>query len=455
MFAIAAESGRPLSASSQQRILAWYAQRAPTALDTPPQLSAMPPSPLAEAVTVLFDAQSPLSIAAVAHVQFAQLNAAGSPALLYGDMASGVVGSWTIGSGVPHITQLAKLRSVAHLQPVDFDRDGRVDILAADLGLRSPSDERLGAVVLLHQGADGRFSPLYLAQNLGRVADARAFDYDADGDLDIVVAEFGFRRVGSVFLMENRTARSSVTPTTFARITLDRRAGALRTEVADLDGDGRLDIIAGIAQQHESVTVYWRSANGFEPQEILVAPHPNWGLNGLVTGDVDGDGDLDVVVANGDSMDDGVMLKPYHGVTLLKNLGHRRFERSQIAPLYGATGLALHDLDGDGDLDVLASTWLQQPPTAATDRELADIVRVGLAGIVWFEQDAAGRFRRHRLAAAGRSVPSFAIWASATAGESLLAAGRFDFEAKKGARSGRLEVIDIWRWPPRPISSKP
>src|SRR5262249_40869855 len=100
---------------------------------------------------------------------------------------------------------LASLPHPVHTQVVDLDGDGIQDILVACLGEFLPTDRRCGKVVWLRGDKTGRFTPITLLEGVGRVADVRAADFNGDGKLDLVVAVFGWRRVGSVVVLENRT----------------------------------------------------------------------------------------------------------------------------------------------------------------------------------------------------------------------------------------------------------
>src|SRR5262249_15801998 len=152
------------------------------------------------------------------------------------------------------------------------------------------TDERLGGVFWLKGRPDGSYKPLILANGLGRVADVQAADFDGDGDLDLIVAEFGFLATGGILLLENRTTdpdRPNFVPTT-----VDPRHGPIHVPVADLNGDGRPDFVALISQEHETVVAFLNAGKGrFRPEVIYTAPHPAFGSSGIQLVDLDGDGD--------------------------------------------------------------------------------------------------------------------------------------------------------------------
>ena len=118
-----------------------------------------------------------------------------------------------------------------------------------------------------------RSPPITLAGGLGRVADVQAADFDGDGDLDLVVAEFGWLETGAILLLENRTTDAE--PTVFVPSTVDPRHGAIHVPVADLNGDGRPDFVALISQEHETVVAFLNAGGaGSVPRSSTPRPTP-------------------------------------------------------------------------------------------------------------------------------------------------------------------------------------
>jgi hypothetical protein len=202
-----------------------------------------------------------------------------------------------------------------------------------------------------------------------------------------VVAAFGLFTRGGILLLENRT--SDWKEPLFVSTTLDERAGALHVPTADLDGDGRIDFVTLLAQQHETVVAFLnRGAGAFEKKTIFAARTPAWGSTGIDLVDFDGDGDRDVLMTNGATLDDATV-KPWHGVRWLENQGRFPFEPRELAALPGAHRARAADLDGDGDLDVAVAAFLPDPERR----------HGALVSLAWLERKADGTFERHALQA--------------------------------------------------------
>ena len=321
---------------------------------------------------------------------------------------------------------IARLNHPAHIEPVDLDKDGRGDLLVADLGSFQPADHSDGAVYWLRGRADGSYVPVALATKLPRTSDARAADFDGDGDLDVIVGSFGWRTTGNVTLLENRTTDWK-TPA-FTPKVIDPRTGAIHVPTIDIDKDGKPDFIALLAQQHESVIAFVNRGKGLEftPKIIYEAPHPNWGSSGIDLVDLDKDGDTDVLLTHGDTFDDFV-LKPYHGVIWLENTGTFPFVEHRLATLPGAQRAQAADLDGDGDLDVVVSAFVSGEATPT------------LASLVWLEQTAPGRFERHTLEAGTPSHATLDLGDVDGDGRPDIVAGWFALGKGLGSWA------DIWR----------
>ena len=240
----------------------------------------------------------------------------------------------------------------------------------------SPSAER-GARVAGPLGAERNASPVsanygqgYGAGDLGLtdvgfISTPSIVDLDGDGDLDVLVGEY----YGDFTYFEN-TALPGAAPTygpaqvnPFGLVAVD--LGSVPA-VVDLDGDGDLDVLAG---SYSGSFAYYRNTAGAGATPAFAPPEINpFGLTGVggvgsatsshpSVADLDGDGDLDVLSGRSDG--DLVYFENTAGPG-----GSPVFAPRQANP-FGLTNVmavgygydskpAVADLDGDGDLDVLA-----------------------------------------------------------------------------------------------------
>ncbi|HUG52911.1 MAG TPA: VCBS repeat-containing protein, partial [Vicinamibacteria bacterium] len=201
---------------------------------------------------------------------------------------------------------------------VDWDGDGRLDVLTAAEGVvvfhRNLGGSRAVADMALAEGVYLRANGVPIQLDFPRL---RAADIDADGDLDL----FAGTEEGRVYLFRNVGTRS--TPVLEGGRLLaffeymDAKAGV---EVADFDGDGRLDFVVGRYWERthhaEQPRVFGRlyrnvgtsSAPRFEPRDALSgAPYterfqPADALrqNGVRAVDWDEDGRMDLLAGDTD-----------------------------------------------------------------------------------------------------------------------------------------------------------
>jgi hypothetical protein len=342
----------------------------------------------------------------------------------------------------PRWKLLGKVKAPAHAEVVDLDGDGIPDVLVANLGIFFPTDALVGSVVWLRGRPDGGFTAVTLLDGVGRVADVQAADFRGTGKKDLVVGVFGSRNTGEVLLLENQT--TDWDHPKFVPRVLDDRHGTIHVPVADLNGDGKPDFVALISQEHETVVAFLNEGGGrFRKETIYTAPHPAYGSSGIQLVDLDGDGNLDVLYTNGDTLDPPYILKPYHGVQWLENPGNGKFPWAHhpLAAMYGAMRAVAADVDGDGRPDVIAVSYLpgeEFPQRAALRPD----------SVLLLHQVAPGRFVPHPLETDTCDHVTCAAGAWDGDGRVHLAVGNFTLtRASAGADS-----VGLWKnlGPPRP-----
>ena len=326
----------------------------------------------------------------ISFLRWTDLKRDGQPVLLACDMKRGGVFALDLRDRHSRLRTLTQLENPCHVEPCDLDGDGAVDLVVAELGSFRASDHDRGKVVWLRRrDSVDDYEKIVLASGLGRIADVRPADFDGDGDVDLVVAEFGHRKTGKIFLFRNMTEASDRPH--FEIEVVDSRPGPIHVPVHDLNGDGHPDFFALVSQEYECVAAFLNQGNAqFRMQTLWAAPDPTFGSTGIQLVDLDKDGDMDVLYTNGDTFDEQY-IKPTHGIQWLENLGGQQFAYRRLTDMPGVHRALAGDIDLDGDLDIIASSWLhdQLYPENAASRPMASIVCL--------EQTSAGVFAHHTL----------------------------------------------------------
>jgi FG-GAP-like repeat/Dihaem cytochrome c len=341
---------------AMESVLRYYERRAPEVLppaERPPEGTAGPPTFERRGYRPPGAGSPP----GVAHVNLVHLRRKDKLDVLVCDALNKEVLVFSPYESPPSWKVIARGLCCAHAEVVDLDGDGNLDVILACLGNFYATDDRVGSVVWLKGAADGTFTPITLLDGVGRIADVRAADFHGNGKLDLVVAEFGWHEVGSILLLENQT--TDWAKPTFVPRTLDQRHGTTHVPVADLNGDGKPDFVAAISQEFESVVAFLNQGDGqFTKETIFTGSHPTLGTNGIQLADLNGDGKLDVLLSNGDSLDPPYLLRPDHGITWLENRGQYPFTPHRLANSYGAGSPVAADFRGTGRLDVAYVNFL-------------------------------------------------------------------------------------------------
>ena len=209
--------------------------------------------------------------------------------------------------------------------PADINRDGITDLITSNAN---------GVISVLMGKGGGAFAvPATIATFAGGAPSIVAADFNGDGNTDVAVS---VKAANSVWVYLGHGDSTFGSPSKFPTA-----ASPAQTAVGDVNGDGRLDIVAVTAT---GFSVLLGSGNGAFKSAMNTSGASGSTL--LALGDVNGDGHLDVIVGNGFDTD----------VEFL-GLGDGHFTKTNNI-IYASqieSQLQLADLDGDGHLDMVVA----------------------------------------------------------------------------------------------------
>ena len=240
----------------------------------------------------------------------------------------------------------------------DLDGDGDLDVLST-----SGIDD---AIAWYENQSGGTFSDRRIITTLSFAPDfVHTADFDGDGDADVIAGD----DIGIAWYENEGDGRFSS-----GRVVRSGARGSTSARAADLDGDGDADVLS--ASYNDEIAWHENLGGGEFSEQRTIATAAGWHWS-VHAADLDGDGDPDVLATSSAP----VVESEHWRMVWHENLGGGQFSVQRvITDNVGAQMVASADLDGDGDVDVLAAFYYQ-------DR------------VAWYENLGGGAFSQQRAIA--------------------------------------------------------
>jgi hypothetical protein len=227
---------------------------------------------------------------------------------------------------------------ISNIQTADLDGDGLMDIIVCDC--------KSSSVNWIRQYPAGVYTETVLSDGLNAPAHAQVIDFDKDGDKDILVAVLGLLfpsndKIGSVIILEN-DGKNHFTK----HVVADKIARVSDVRAGDLDGDGDMDL--AVAQfGYDDGETRWIENLGNWQFKSHILQNLSGPINVEIV-DIDKDGDLDII---------SLVSQEWEEIYCFINDGKGNFTSRLLYGSsnedFGSSGIYICDLDKDGDDDIL------------------------------------------------------------------------------------------------------
>ncbi len=226
----------------------------------------------------------------------------------------------------------------------DVDADGKPDLIVANAVANSISILKNGSTIgNISIGTKTDFSASASPRSIA------ANDLDGDGKPDIVVTNFNSGNAASISVFRNTSTAGNISMA--AKTDYSTGNGSIGTAIADMDGDGKPDIL--VASGNSGFVSFFKNVS--TPGTIMLAPKIDIPLRGhadnIVTADLDNDGRPDLITSNFSGT----------SISVLRNISTGGFFSLAAQTDYSAGSnpiyLSAIDLDGDGKIDIALSNY--------------------------------------------------------------------------------------------------
>ncbi len=261
----------------------------------------------------------------------------------------------------------------------DMDLDGDMDILV-------PYNNNDNDIILYLNNGNQNFSEMVLVSGTSNITNMEVLDFEGDGNLDFIISD------GPQLILYLNDGNLNFSPVVVSAMV----SGLRFISPSDVDGDGDMDVLSTSVAFPNLSEVAWFENDGslvFTKHVITTNSNFPYEIHG---GDLDGDGDLDVLTteSQGNLMawyqNDGnqnftkiiinaistgfSFARPYdidedgdldiigdnnnNTISLYKNDGSGNFSENLISnDIYGISDLRILDFDNDGDMDIISSAF--------------------------------------------------------------------------------------------------